>query len=62
MTLEEMERRVDDWVNSPEGKRALDAAGIAARKAAEKVLKDARVDPAQMRIPCSFSSTEREQK
>lgn len=52
--LEEMDRLVADWVNSPQGQRELAATQRDARAAADKVLRDAVVTSEQLREPCTL--------
>lgn len=47
-------RRVADWAASPEGKAQLEATAKAAKEASDKVLRDARVDPEQLRKPVTI--------
>jgi hypothetical protein len=49
MTLEQMDRLVAAWVESPEGKTQLRAIQELARKSADKVISDAKVDAEQLR-------------
>ena len=49
MTLEEMDRRVAEWVSSPQGKEQLQETQRAARAAADRVTSDAKIDAEQLR-------------
>jgi hypothetical protein len=53
-TLADMERLVAGWVDSQYGRRQLTAIERAARAAADGVIDDARVDPAQLRQPVTL--------
>lgn len=54
MTLEEMDKLVAEWVNSPKGRRELEETKKAARAASDRVRRDATVTPEQMREPVTI--------
>jgi len=54
VSLEEMHRRVAEWVNSPEGQAQLVATRDAARRESEKIREAMRVDPKTLREPMTI--------
>ncbi len=52
--MTDLEKRIADWVASPEGKRALEATAKAAREAAKWVERESRVDPELLRKPTTI--------
>jgi len=54
VSLEEMDRRVAEWVNSPEGQAQLVATRDAARRESEKIREAMRVDPKTLREPMTI--------
>lgn len=52
--LEEMQRKVAEWADSPRGKAELEETARTAKAAGQKVLDDARVEPEQLRRPMTI--------
>lgn len=53
-SFDEMRRKVEAWVRTPEGQALMEATARAAREAAKQVARDARVNPEYLCQPMTI--------